>query len=254
MNKNIPLRAGFVILILLIFMITGCNSKPSALSIDKTPPMIWGIDTASIVDEAFFQCVTDSYGQPAFIGRYLKTKEGVSYGITEKEVKFLHAENIKIVPIYNHFTNATTYDKGVEEARSAITYAESVGVPKGVYIFADIEPNYPVDSDFLKGWSETMLKSPYLPGIYGVFVERSDSNLLAAYKNFINKQKQMEETVAIWTSDVEEGITTKKRAPKQFAPEIEAFTEVEIWQYGIDGEVCNIDTNLMRSKMLNHLW
>jgi hypothetical protein len=55
------------------------------------------------------------------------------------------------------------------------------------------------------------------------------------------------------TSDVALGITTETEAPA-YEPEAEAVTTVDIWQYGIDAETCNIDTNLMRSEFMEFLW
>lgn len=215
---------------------------------------VWGVDSASAADEAFCACIVESYGEPAYFGRYLETKEGVSYGLTQEEVKLLHSKTIKILPIYNHFTDATGYENGVDEAKRAVTYAEELGVTEGVLIFADVEPGYPVDSDFLKGWADEMLQSKYEPGLYGVFEKDSGSNLLPAYLNMIRDQPERKEQVAVWTSDVDYGVSTKKTAPTEFDPEAEAYTQVDIWQYGIDGDVCNIDTNLARAEVMEHLW
>ncbi len=223
----------------------------------ETPESIdtaWGIDTASIVDEPFYACVRDSFGEPAYVGRYLETKEGVSYGIQPEEVELLHGKGIKILPIYNHFTDATTYDRGVAEAEQAIEMAGELGIPEGVAIFADVEPNYPVDAEFIRGWTETMLASPYEPGVYGVFREASDSKLLSSYLAFAWQHQELASQLFVWTSDVDIGITTKANAPKAYAPEAEKVTTVDVWQYGIDAEACNIDTNLMRSEFLKYLW
>ena len=233
-------------------------SKPSQLpETPETPESIetvWGIDTASLVDEALFACVRDSFGEPAYVGRYLETKEGVSYGIMPEEVELLHGQGIKILPIYNHFTDATTYDRGAAEAQQAIEMAGELGIPEGVAIFADVEPTYPVDAEFLRGWTETMLASQYEPGVYGVFVEASESKLLSSYLAFAWQHQELASQLAVWTSDVDVGITTKANAPKAFAPEAEKVTTVDVWQYGIDAETCNIDTNLMRKQFLNLLW
>ncbi|GIQ70268.1 glycoside hydrolase domain-containing protein [Xylanibacillus composti] len=218
-----------------------------------SPSYYWGIDTASVMDESFYACVQENFGEPVYAGRYLETKQGVSYGLTPEEVAFLHNQGIRIIPIYNHFTDATTYDAGVTEAREAISYAEQIGVKEGTYIFADIEPNYPVDQHFLQGWSETIAASAYRPGIYGVFVEASDSEVLASYMSFSEAYPELAEQTAVWTSDVSVGITTKAEAPA-FEPEARNMLEVSIWQYGIDAEACNIDTNLMKAEMMDYLW
>ncbi|TLS51324.1 DUF1906 domain-containing protein [Paenibacillus antri] len=226
------------------------ESPESPESIDT----VWGIDTASLVDDGLYACVRDSFGEPAFVGRYLETKEGVSYGIAPEEVKLLHGQGIKILPIYNHFTDATAYDRGVAEAEQAIEMAGELGIPEGVAIFADVEPTYPVDAEFIRGWTETMLDSPYVPGMYAVFVEASESKALSSYLAFAWQHQALASQLAVWTSDVDVGVTTKANAPTAYEPEAEAVTTVDIWQYGIDAETCNIDTNLMRSDFLKYLW
>jgi len=232
-------------------------AAPEAPAAPETPESIdtvWGIDTASVVDREFFACVKEHFGFPAFVGRYLETKEGVSHGITREEAAFLHEQGVKILPIYNHFTDATTYERGVAEAEQAIRLAGEAGIPEGVAIFADVEPDYPVDAEFLRGWTETMLDSPYVPGLYAVLVEASDSKALRSYLSFARQHQELASALAVWTSDVEVGITTKANAPQAYAPEAEAVTTVDVWQYGIDAEACNIDTNLMRSSFMDYLW
>ncbi|MFE8700787.1 glycoside hydrolase domain-containing protein [Cytobacillus sp. FJAT-54145] len=227
------------------------ENADEAVHNEDNPEYVWGLDTASIVDELFFGCVEQNYGEPAAFGRYLETKEGVSYGITAEEVSFFKERDIKIIPIYNHFTDATGYEKGVSEAETAIQYAQENEVPEGIYIFADIEPTYPVDSSFLLGWYETIMDSPYLVGFYGIFSEGEP--LTIAYEDLLTNIKDSSE-IAIWhSSEPYVGITTKENAPS-FRPEVPDFVNVTIWQYGIDGDTCNIDTNLLRSDILDKLW
>jgi hypothetical protein len=217
----------------------------------EPPQILWGVDTASKLDQAFLQCVVDNYGKPSVFGRYLETKEGVSAGLTPEEVELLHQQGIKIIPIYNHFTNATTYENGAHEAQAAIAYAQQIGIPEGNAIFADIEPTYPVDENFIRGWVDTLLGSPYKPGIYGVFT--NDSALTAAYQAAIASNQNVQSQTVIWSSNPDPGVTPQANAP-EFQPGAPANVPVSIWQYGIDGEICNIDTNLIQSTVLDFLW
>nr|WP_263324711.1 glycoside hydrolase domain-containing protein [Neobacillus sp. Marseille-Q6967] len=224
------------------------EQKPPA---QEPPEIVWGVDSASPLDQAFLQCVKDNYGNPVAFGRYLETKEGVSSGLTPEEVNLLHQNGIKIIPIYNHFTNATTYENGVAEAKAAIAYAQEIGIPEGVAIFADIEPTYPVDEAFIRGWVETLLKSPYKPGIYGVFT--NDSTLTAAFQAAVTNNQEVGNSTIIWSSNPDQGVTPQAEAPA-FQPGAPQNISVTIWQYGIDGETCNIDTNLINSNVLDYFW
>jgi hypothetical protein len=225
--------------------------QPEPTPPQEPPQLLWGVDTASKLDQAFLQCVIDNYGTPSVFGRYLETKEGVSTGLTPDEVELLHQQGIKIIPIYNHFTNATVYENGAQEAQEAIAYAQQIGIPEGKAIFADIEPTYPVDEAFIRGWVDTLLGSPYKPGIYGVFT--NDSTLTAAYQAAITVNQKVQTQSIIWSSNPDPGVTPQVNAP-EFQPGAPANVPVSIWQYGIDGEACNIDTNLIQSTILDFLW
>lgn len=228
------------------------EAEPQPAPPPQEPPQIlWGVDTASPLDQAFLQCVVDNYGMPTVFGRYLETKEGVSTGLTPEEVELLHQQGIKIIPIYNHFTNATTYEGGAQEAQAAIAYAQQIGIPEGKAIFADIEPTYPVDEAFIRGWVETLQGSPYKPGIYGVFT--NESALTTAYQAAIAANQNIQSQTIIWSSNPDPGVTPQANAP-EFQPGAPENVPVSIWQYGIDGETCNIDTNLIQSNILDFLW
>ena len=218
---------------------------------EEKPTIVWGIDTASKIDQAFLQCVKDNYGEPAVVGRYLETKEDISMGLTTEEAALLHEQGAKILPIFNHFTDATGYENGAAEAKEAISYAQKIGIPDGVALFADIEPKYPVDEAFIRGWVETLLESPYKPGIYGVLTP--ESKLSAAYQTAVSKNKQVQDQTILWSSNPDPGVTPKDQAPA-YDPGAPENVNVSIWQYGIDGKTCNIDTNLIQSPVLELLW
>ncbi|WP_188456331.1 hypothetical protein [Virgibacillus oceani] len=118
------------------------NSDQSDRDKDK---LLWGVDSASQTDEDLYQCVKSNFGDPEVWGRYLADKEGVSEGLDCDETVYLHDKDVKVPVIYNHFTVATGYDNGAEEAEQAIDYAVELGVPEGVALFRDIEPNSPVN-------------------------------------------------------------------------------------------------------------
>ncbi|MCU9613587.1 DUF1906 domain-containing protein [Caldibacillus lycopersici] len=228
----------------------GGDEKEDKPKEDK-PEIIWGVDSASYTNNDLFVCVKDNFGSPEVWGRYLGTKDNVSTGLDKDEIKLLHDENIKILLIYNHFTDATGYDNGVKQAKEAIKLAEELGVPEGKAIFADIEPDYPVNKAFIIGWMEEINNSSYKPGIYGVFTE--DRDLYHEYADAAAENDQINKSVIIWTAYPHEGITSKEKAPK-FAGVAPEGSKLYGWQYGIDAEKCTIDTNLFKGEILDFLW
>lgn len=205
----------------------------------------WGVDTSSQVTEAFYQCIQNNYGKPDVVGRYLGTNSGTSTGLRKEEISILKKKGAKIIPIYNHFSNATGYKNGVLEAQSAISLAKELAIPKGVVIYADIEPKYPVDAEFIRGWVETISSSPYKPGIYGVFL--NGKQLSDAYNQAISKNMDLKNETYIWTSNPEAGTTKKQNAP-EYKPNTPNFINAVIWQYGMQGQQCNVDTDLIQSS------
>lgn len=215
---------------------------------EKSDELHWGVDSASYTDEAFLGCVVDNFGKPTVWGRYLGDKEDVSFGLDEAEVKLLHDNDIKILLIYNHVVDARGYDNGVNHAEEAISLAESLGVPEGVAIFVDIEPDYPVDAAFIEGWYTRMKDSNYEPGVYGVFSEENE-----IFHAYTYMEQEIQENTIVWTAYPQAEISTKDNAPK-FNPVGPEHALVYGWQYAIDSETCNIDTNLFSGNLIEYLW
>src|SRR5699024_6856939 len=119
---------------------------------DHDEELVWGVDSASLTTENMLACVEDNFGSPEVWGRYLGDKEDVSRGLTSEEIDLLHANEIKILLIWNHFTDGTGYDHGQNQAEEAIAMAQDMGVPEEVAIFANVEPIYPIDAAFIQGW------------------------------------------------------------------------------------------------------
>jgi Domain of unknown function (DUF1906) len=213
--------------------------------------VVWGVDSASLSTSELLACVRENFGDPQVWGRYLGEKEGVSEGLTPDEVELLHSNDIQILVIWNHFTDATGYENGKNEAELAIAEAEEFGVPEGVAIFANIVPIYPVDSEFIRGWSEVMNQSNYASGINGIF--DAEQALYHAFNEAASGDQEILENTYLWTATPSIGITPESEAP-QYQPDAPKNELVGGWQYGIDAQECNIDTNLFNADMTGVLW
>ncbi len=211
----------------------------------------WGVDSASLTTSGLLSCVRDNFGSPEIWGRYLGDKEGISAGITPEEAELLRSNDIKILVIWNRFNNAAGLENGQNEARAAIQLAQELNIPEGVAIFADIEPNYPVDSAFIEGWYQTMEESPYRPGIYGIF--EPERALTQAFEQAADGNAALLENTYVWTAAPNVGITTEEQAP-DYKPQAPGNALIAGWQYGIDAQACNIDTNLFNDEIMDVLW
>jgi len=218
---------------------------------DKETSYLWGIDSASVTTEDFYACVRDNFGDPKVVARYLGTNEGVSHGLTSEQVDLIHSNEADILLIYNGFTDATGFDNGVNEAKKAVELAQELGAPDGVAIFADIEPNYPVDAAFIEGWYDEVSKSAYEPAIYGIF--DSGEALTNAFNKAAENKGEIKENTYLWSASPNIGITTEEEAPEYNVDAPEGSLAYG-WQYGINDETCNIDTNLFNSNLTDVLW
>ncbi|MDY0406405.1 DUF1906 domain-containing protein [Virgibacillus sp. 179-BFC.A HS] len=193
-------------------------------------------------------CTKDNFGKPAVWGRYLGEKAGVSKGLTKKEAAFLHDKDIHILLIYNHFEDATGYENGKKQAKQAIELAHQLNVPKQKAIFADIEPKYKVDSNFIQGWNDTLHDAKYKSGIYGSFAK--GTNLTKA---FLAINDDAKDAIILWSSEPQQKTTTKKDAPS-FNPQGPDQAKLYGWQYAIEAKECDIDLNIFKQEMIESLW
>ena len=218
---------------------------------EEFPDLVWGVDSASLTTPDFYACVRENFGEPLVWGRYLGDKEGVSFGLTDDQVELIQSEGAKILLIYNQFEDGTGYENGRDQAQNAIRLAEEIGAPEGVAVFANVEPIYPIDSDFITGWYDVMTDSQYEPGIYGIFDPERD--LYVEFNAAADANEEIRENTYLWTAAPNVGITTEAEAP-EFNPTGPEGALVWGWQYGIDAETCNIDTNWFVGDLMDVLW
>jgi len=163
-----------------------------------TPSAFWGVDslekaTKPIGSSTLFDVVASQAGmRPAFWGRYL----GDTGNLTLGEIIFLHARNCNILIIFRDTTTASvkTYLQGADQAKAAIRFARNLGVPGGVWIYADLEPGQAPTAEWFQGWFKTMQDptiSPYGGGVYGNTATGQDFNrpYCVAYNSFTSAQQ-----------------------------------------------------------------
>lgn len=204
----------------------------------------WGVDSATATTTmlqtyTLFDTITQQAGKaPDFWGRYV----GGLYALTPGEAQFLHNRACKILIIYNGATPASVqdgYQQGVRDATNAITAAQGVGVPSGIWIYADIETSWSPTADWFRGWSDTMLTSVYggAGGIYGnphpVNAAHFNDPYCAAYASDPNMQGQGQRAAYVYSSEPEkaDGCTTAPNAPAYAPLRPPCNSKVTVWQY-----------------------
>lgn len=230
------------------------SSKGYTFICATTP--IWGVDTAATVTQEFYQCVVDTFGKPGFWGRYLTGRDAVDDPISLDEVTFLHSKGIKVLLVYNEFKKALGKDEGVQIAQKATSRAKELKLPLGKVIFADIEPDFSIDADWIIGWACTVVKEGYKPGIYGSpeYKEFSDAYCTAL------KDECVQKNIILYSDQPRLKPTPAKSAPAFKPSKTSCNSSALAYQYGVDAVVCpersweKLDTSLIDPKLMNDLW
>jgi hypothetical protein len=224
----------------------------------------WGVDSsAAATTGEFYTSIVDKFGKtPEFWGRYLTKVPNRPWidGLTVNEVTFLHGKGIKILPIYNKFGkgDTRTYDQGKKIAREAIQSAEVLGVPKGIYLFANVEHNFVVTEAWIRGWVDAFASSKYKPGIYH---DPSRGNFSGAYCEATKKMdKSMLAQLVLWSRYPQPATTNPTYFPSSFKPAGPAGckSHVQAWQYGVDIKLREglpeVDVDMVTDRLFKSLW
>lgn len=211
----------------------------------------WGVDSAASVTESLFACVVSNYGNPKYWGRYLTDVPNVSDGLTKEEISFIRSKGTKVLPIYNVFSEALSYDKGQIAARNAVYHAKRLDIPKDIVLFANVENFFDVDSDWIRGWVESLIPSGYRSGIYHDPVK---GNFKQAYCTAVKQNNEVAIQTILWSAEPEIGVTKERIAPKYKPVTPDCQANVWLWQYGRVSKICPIDTNLADDRVLKFLY
>jgi hypothetical protein len=212
---------------------------------------IWGVDSAVKVEEKLYQCVLSNYGKPKYWGRYLSRKEGVNDGLSKEEILFLHIRGVRILPIYNDFSEATGYRNGQVSARNAIFHANKLNFPKDSVIFANIENFFAVNEAWIRGWVDVFYTSGYRPGFYH---DPTTGDFQSSFCAASKKNDKVKNQSILWSAEPEKEITSEKEAPRYQPKKLSCPANVWGWQYGRDAKDCPIDTNLIIFNLYQLLW
>lgn len=123
------------------------------------------VDSAARIEDALQTVRATMGGTPRLWARYLGHGSGaVEFPLDAEEVAFAHANGIGLVLVYNDATEQSVAggeEAGAADAGAAISQADALGVPAGVYIVCDLEHNWPVSAGWIVGWAKTMRASKY---------------------------------------------------------------------------------------------
>lgn len=103
---------------------------------------------------------------PAFCMRTLSGENT----ITAEEIAFLKGKDCKIGLVIRDLTEANVSAlRGTEDALRAVEAAKALGIPQndGIAIFAQIEPEWSVNHNWMISFAQTLASNGYVPGFIG---------------------------------------------------------------------------------------
>lgn len=227
----------------------------------------WGVDSAQpsnsmVESQTLFDFITQQCGQaPAFWGRYI----GGRFALTAAEEKFLHGKGCRILLVYNGTRDSPGsvqggFPEGANDANKAIAAAQALGVPGGVWIYADVESAWTPTPEWFQGWSDTMFDSQFggAGGIYGNPHKANAANFNVPYCNAFHGDSNMqgtdEDAAYIFSSEPEPGCTTAAEAPA-FAPAMPPCNpHTVIWQYAENCFGGRVDQDLANDAGFRSMW
>jgi hypothetical protein len=227
----------------------------------------WGVDSAlpangMVEKQTLFDFITQQCGQaPAFWGRYI----GGRFALTPAEAQFIHNKGCRILLVYNGTHNSPRSvqggsAEGANDANKAIAAAQTLGVPDGVWIYADVESSWTPTSAWFQGWSDAMFNSQFggAGGIYGNPNKTNAANFNVPYCNAFISDPNMRGTdgdaAYIFSSEPEPGCTTAAQAPA-FAPDMPPCNpNTVIWQYAESCFGGRVDEDLANDAGFASMW
>ncbi|KKI93964.1 hypothetical protein WQ54_02195 [Bacillus sp. SA1-12] len=212
---------------------------------------VWGVDSASPVDQTLYDCVKSRFGSPKYWGRYLTETPNGSSGLTQKEIGFIKSKGIKILPIYNGHSNAIGYEEARIAVRNAVYHARRLGLPTNIVLFAYVDHHFKVDPDWIRGWVETLLPTGFRAGFYHDPVK---GDFAEAYFQAVQQNSEVAVESILWSAEPEIGITSERKAPRFNPVKPKCKANVWLWTYGREANKCPINTNLSDEKVINYLY
>jgi hypothetical protein len=228
----------------------GRSRTPANLS----PGTAWGIDTASTTSATYLTELDQNLGVPQFVGRYLVYGGGTP--LQSSEASFLLNSNVSILllvsPANGNLTSAST---AVSEANAAISAAESLGVPKGVALFRDVESDYTVSSAYILSWWRTISNAGYVPGFYENPLSGS-SDFDSAYCAAVASNGSIGSGVALYSDEPElDSYGYPESAAPAWAADVPSCTNTTTaWQYKEGYESPNADVDEYQTANSSYLW
>lgn len=189
---------------------------------------------------------------PAFWGRTLLGENC----ITEEEIDFLRSQDCKVLLIARDLSEATVSGiNGTKDALRAAEAARALGVPAGTAIFAQIEPHWSVNHNWMLSFAHTMVSNGYVPGFIGNTDSSKNFNFDRQYSHYVQATKEVNAFGAVVMATEPKC----KKVPAKWAPYCPSALEpedIQLWACGMTtfDKITTDDVYAQDEKILAYMW
>ena len=177
---------------------------------------------------------------------------------TTLEIDFLKAKGCKLALMVRDLKEASvSCDNGTGDAQRAIATAKHFNVPqnKGIAIWADIQPDWSINPNWMLSFAKELSENGYLPGFLGNTDSSINFNFDRECSNFIQLSDDVDHYGALY------GATEPKLSgrPKSWNPYCPSALDPESLSLWVCGKIffCNLKVDEIYARdevILNSMW
>lgn len=201
-----------------------------------------------------FDWVMRQYGFPKFWGRPITGKNAV----TPDEIEFLKQNGCALCLLYNDLTETqVSSNNGYGDGQRAAEAAKAMGVPrgKGIVIYADIDPDWSINHNWMLGFADALVTYGYVAGFIGNTDSSKNFNFDRQSSHYMQSIRFRPHMKASF------GATEPKNKyiPSDWSPYCPSGMEkedIELWRFGtVTFDLLTVDTVIARDEsVLDRFW
>lgn len=222
--------------------------------------MMFGVKSQEAADTKLsngyrlYDWVMRQNGFPAFWGRDL---DG-SHAVTEAELAYLREKQCKVALVLRDLSEkAVSAVDGTADALRAVETAKEMGVPQnsGIVLFAEIQPDWSVNHNWMISFAEMLYKNGYIPGFIGNTDSSKNFNFDRQCSHFVQATEEEKQFGAVYwaTEPREEG---EPQGWMPYCPSALTREDMSLWTHGkiLFGELATEEVYARDETLLAHLW
>ncbi len=193
-------------------------------------------------------------GFPDFWGRQISGENAV----TKNELEFLKEKNCPVCLLFDDFTEAQiSGNNGTKDGDRAADAAKALGVPRGVgiVIYADINPEWSINHNWMLGFAASVVNAGYCVGFIGNTDSSKNFNFDRQSSHYVQSVRFRKHLAASFGA-TEPKVEGEVKAWKPYCPSGINTEDIDLWRCGtVTFDLLTVDTVLAKDEeVLKKFW